>query len=115
MASWRFLFRAIQTSRQTSRMDFKDLFSAGAAAYARFRPTYPPALYDWLAATASRRELGIDVGTGNGQAAVELAERFDQVLALDPSEAQLANATPHPRVRYRCAPAEATGAPAGCA
>jgi SAM-dependent methyltransferase len=96
-------------------MAFKDLFSAGAAAYARFRPSYPPALYAWLAETAARRELAIDVGTGNGQAAVALAERFDRVLALDPSLAQLANATAHPRVEYRHAPAEATGAPAGCA
>src|SRR3954471_23387114 len=96
-------------------MDFKDLFSAGAAAYARFRPTYPPALFDWLAATAPARGLAIDVGTGNGQAAVALAERFERVLALDPSEQQLANAAAHPRVQYRHAPAEATGAPAACA
>jgi len=90
---------------------FKDLFSAGAAAYAQFRPSYPPALFDWLAKTAARREAAIDVGSGNGQAAVALAERFQRVLAVDPSAAQLANAMAHPRVEYRRAPAEATRAP----
>jgi SAM-dependent methyltransferase len=87
----------------------KDLFSKQAAGYARFRPTYPPALFDWLASVAPGRDLAVDVGTGSGQSAVELAERFARVVALDPSEAQLANATPHARVTYRCAPAEATG------
>jgi SAM-dependent methyltransferase len=87
----------------------KDLFSKQAAGYARFRPTYPPALFDWLAGVAPARDVAVDVGTGSGQAAVELAERFARVIALDPSEAQLANAAPHARVTYRCAPAEATG------
>lgn len=87
----------------------KDLFSQQAAGYARFRPTYPPALFDWVAGVAPGRELAVDVGTGSGQSAVELAARFARVVALDPSEAQLANATPHARVTYRCAPAEATG------
>jgi ubiquinone/menaquinone biosynthesis C-methylase UbiE len=45
--------------------------------------------------------LAWDVGTGNGQAAVLLASHFDSVLATDPSERQLAEATPHPRVTYR--------------
>jgi SAM-dependent methyltransferase len=87
----------------------KDLFSKQAAGYARFRPTYPPALFDWLAGVAPARDVAVDVGTGSGQAAVELAERFARVIALDPSEPQLANAAPHARVTYRCAPAEATG------
>jgi SAM-dependent methyltransferase len=93
----------------------KDLFSTQSSGYARFRPTYPPALFDWLAGIAPARGLAVDVGTGNGQSAVELGERFARVLAVDPSEAQLANATPHPRVTYRRAPAEATGADAGSA
>jgi SAM-dependent methyltransferase len=88
----------------------KDLFSRGAAGYARFRPTYPRHLFDWLAEVAPGRDLAVDVGTGNGQSAVELGARFARVLAVEPSEAQLANATPHARVTYRHAPAEATGA-----
>jgi SAM-dependent methyltransferase len=93
----------------------KDLFSQQSAGYARYRPTYPAALFDWLASIAPARELAVDVGTGNGQAAVELAERFARVIALDPSDNQLANATPHPRVTYRRAAAEDTGEAAGTA
>jgi SAM-dependent methyltransferase len=87
----------------------KDLFSTVASGYARFRPTSPPALFDWLAAVAPARYLAVDVGTGNGQAAAELGQRFARVLAVEPSAQQLANATPHPRVTYLRAPAEATG------
>jgi SAM-dependent methyltransferase len=91
----------------------KDLFSQQAASYARFRPTFPPELYDWVAGVAPQRELAVDLGTGNGQAARELAGRFARVVALDPSEAQLANAAPHARVTYRRGEAEATGVEAG--
>jgi len=93
----------------------KDLFSQQAAGYARFRPTFPPELYDWVAGLAPGRDLAVDVGTGNGQAALRLAERFARVVALDPSDAQLANATPHAGVTYRRAAAEATGVDAGSA
>ncbi|HEY8923736.1 MAG TPA: methyltransferase domain-containing protein, partial [Polyangia bacterium] len=71
----------------------KDLFSTQSSDYARFRPTYPPALFEWLAGQAPARETAVDVGTGSGQAAVALAAHFGRVLALDPSAAQLANAT----------------------
>ncbi len=87
-------------------MTFKDLFSARPDQYARYRPTYPAAVFEWLAAQAPSTLLAVDVGTGNGQAALALAEHFDRVLGLDPSEAQLANARAHPRVEYRRSPAE---------
>ena len=85
---------------------FKDLFSEKPDAYARYRPTYPDAVFEWLAAAAPSTKLAIDVGTGNGQAAVVLAEHFERVLGLDPSDAQLANARAHPRVEYRKSRAE---------
>lgn len=90
--------------------EFKDLFSAKAAEYARFRPTYPEALFEWLASQAPARTLAVDVGTGSGQAAVALARHFEHVLAVDPSEGQLASARPDPRVEYRVGRADATGA-----
>jgi SAM-dependent methyltransferase len=85
---------------------FKDHFSSHAAEYARSRPTYPPALFEFVASLPGERALAWDVGTGNGQAAVGLAEHFERVIATDPSEEQLASAFPHPRVEYRRAPAE---------
>jgi len=94
---------------------FKDLFSLQAADYARFRPVYPPALYAWLAAQVPARGLAVDVGTGNGQAAVALAAHFDRVIGVEPSDGQLANATPAARVEYRHGAAEATGVDAASA
>jgi SAM-dependent methyltransferase len=88
---------------------FKDLFAAGAADYARFRPRYPDALFAWLAEVAPTRGLAVDVGTGSGQAAVALAAFFDRVIGIEPSAGQLARAEAHARVTYRTAPAEALG------
>ena len=93
-------------------MSWKDLFSAGASDYARYRPTYPPALFAWLANVAPGRTHAVDVGTGNGQAAVALAGHFQEVVGLDPSESQIARAEPRPNVDYRVARAEKTGLPA---
>ena len=94
---------------------FKDHFSGVSRGYQAFRPGYPAALFDWLAAVAPERRTAVDLGCGTGQASVGLARHFEEVLALDPSAAQVAEAEPHPRVRYAVAPAEATGLPDGCA
>jgi SAM-dependent methyltransferase len=91
---------------------FRDQFAQAAPAYATFRPRYPAALFAALAAHAPARHLAWDCATGSGQAAIGLADHFEQVLATDASEAQLAAALPHPRVRYQRAPAEASGLPA---
>jgi SAM-dependent methyltransferase len=88
---------------------FKDLFSAQAADYARFRPSYPPELFAWLASVAPGRVCAVDVATGNGQAALALARHFAQVIALDASASQLAQAPPCANLTYRVAAAEATG------
>jgi SAM-dependent methyltransferase len=94
-------------------IEFKDYFSGHAADYAAYRPAYPPALFQLLATLPRRRELALDCATGNGQAAVGLAERFARVVAIDASREQLANARRHPRVEYRLARAEETGLEAG--
>ncbi len=90
-------------------MSFKDHFSGHAASYASYRPGYPPELFKTLAGLPRERRLAWDAGTGNGQAAVGLAEHFAKVTATDPSSQQLEHALPHPRVEYRIAPAEASG------
>src|SRR5688500_5698694 len=93
--------------------DFKDHFSALAAAYALHRPRYPDALFDWIAAEAPGRALAWDAATGNGQAASGLAAHFARVVATDASAAQIAQAAPHPRIEYRVARAEASGLAGG--
>ena len=82
---------------------FKDHFSARAKGYAQFRPSYPAALFDWLAGLAPGCSLAWDAGTGSGQAARPLAERFERVVATDASAQQIDEAEPHPRIAYRIA------------
>lgn len=90
---------------------FADHFSAVAAQYAAYRPRYPAALIDALAERADTGGIAWDVGCGNGQLSVALAERFRRVIATDPAQSQLDEAVAHPRVEYRCVPAEASGLP----
>ncbi len=91
---------------------FIDHFSHDAAGYAAYRPVYPAELFDWLAERAPAREMAWDCATGNGQAALGLAARFERVLATDASRQQIAHARPHARVEYRVASAEQSGLPA---
>lgn len=90
-------------------MSFKDHFSRQAGDYAKFRPRYPRAIFEYLGTLAPSRNLAWDCATGNGQAAVGLASVFDRVIATDASEKQIANAEQHDHVKYRVAPAEASG------
>lgn len=91
-------------------MSFADHFSRVAQQYAAYRPHYPTALVDALAARTAH-DVAWDVGCGNGQLAVALAEKFARVIATDPSQAQIAAALPHPRVAYATTPAEHSGLP----
>lgn len=88
---------------------YKDLFSAQAADYAKFRPTYPRELFQWLASQTREHEAAWDCGTGNGQAARVLADFFKRVFATDPSEKQLQAAEMKPNVVYSVGSAEASG------
>jgi SAM-dependent methyltransferase len=85
---------------------FEDHFSTHSRQYAQARPTYPNEIYAYLASLAPARSLAWDCGTGNGQAAIGLANYFDRVYATDASAEQLAHAYPHPRVEYHAEPAE---------
>ena len=87
-------------------------FGTQAAHYAAARPTYPAALFDWIAAEAPERERVWDVGTGSGQAARALAGRFEQVHATDLDAAQLTAASLHPNVSYAQGSAHEPGLPA---
>jgi len=87
-------------------MGFKDHFSRQPDAYRRYRPAYPAALIEYVAAAAPGRRLAVDCATGNGQAAVALAAHFATVLAVDASAAQLAQAEPRAGVHYAASLAE---------
>ena len=81
-------------------------FDKGGSTYAKFRPEYPEALPTFLAGIAPDRALAVDVGCGNGQLTRQFANHFESVVGVDPSADQLANAAPHDRIEYVCAPAE---------
>ncbi len=90
---------------------FHDHFSGVANRYADFRPHYPAALFDYLATLVPSQSVVWDCACGNGQATLDLAARFDKIIATDASKEQIASATPHPKVEYRVAPAEQSGLP----
>ncbi len=85
---------------------FEDHFSKWAQDYARYRPTYSGELFDYLAALSPSRTLAWDCGTGNGQAARELARRFDRVLATDASAGKIAQAAAQDSIEFRVERAE---------
>ena len=103
------VFVGVREDGQEELTQFKDLFSRGAAEYALHRPRYPPRLFAELAARAPGTEVAWDCATGNGQAAIGLADHFRLVVATDASAAQIASAVAHPRVTYRVAHADASG------
>lgn len=81
-------------------------FALQSDRYAQYRPTYPQALYDYLASLCETRERALDCATGNGQAAIALADYFTEVIATDRSPEQIREAIAHPRVRYTVSAAE---------
>ena len=90
---------------------FHDHFSSVANRYADFRPRYPAALFDYLASLVPQGAVVWDCACGNGQATLDLATRFDKVIATDASREQIASAATHPKIEYRAASAEQSGLP----
>ena len=94
---------------------FEDYFSSLANAYRRYRPSYPPAVFQFLAENAPAREVALDIAAGNGQAAAGLAHWFERVIAFDPSEEMIAHALPTAGVEFHLGRAEDIPARDHCA
>ncbi|MBS1915803.1 MAG: class I SAM-dependent methyltransferase [Bacteroidetes bacterium] len=86
----------------------KDLFSKQADAYAKYRPTYPQELTDYILSFVNTYETAWDCATGNGQAALLLAPHFKKIFATDISEKQIQNAVYAPNIFYSTGAAEQT-------
>lgn len=86
----------------------KDLFSKQHASYAKYRPSYPKALIDYVIGYVENKQVAWDCATGNGQAALPLAEHFAKVVATDISEKQLALAEARENIQYIRSEAEHT-------
>lgn len=89
-----------------TNLSFEDHFSKHSQTYAQYRPQYPEEIYAYLASIAPGHSLAWDCGTGNGQAAIGLANYFDNVYATDASAEQISHAYTHPNVEFRVEPAE---------
>ena len=87
----------------------KDNFSKQAGDYAKYRPVYPAALYDFILSNTRQRQAAWDCGTGNGQCANALSEYIHKVYATDISQKQIDHATKSTNIFYSVQPAEATG------
>src|SRR5579872_3040035 len=89
----------------------KDNFSAASDKYARFRPSYPDALFDYLLSLVPSKDYAWDCGTGNGQIAQKLAPYFEHLSATDISAKQLENPQTAGNIEYSVQPAEQTSFP----
>ena len=86
----------------------KDNFSNQAESYLKFRPSYPPQLFEFILKDLKRKTAAWDCATGNGQTALELAKSFSMVFATDISQQQLDNAYNSDKIYYSLQPAEET-------
>ena len=86
----------------------KDNFSTQAGQYAKFRPSYPKEMIEYIVSQVNNRELALDVATGNGQVAVLLSGYFAKVFANDISQKQLDNAAKKENITYSVSSAEKT-------
>jgi SAM-dependent methyltransferase len=91
--------------------------------YAKYRPSYPPAVIDTILNRCGLgcEELLVDVGCGTGISSRLFADRGVRVIGLEPNADMRARAAAHPAAEgvpvpeYRDGRAEATGLPDGCA
>lgn len=96
----------------------RDRFTAVADAYARFRPSYPDGVLDWIARTsgAAAGARVVDLGCGTGIFSRLLAARGYAVTGVDVNEGMLAHArAAGGGPAYVHAEAHRTGLPAGSA
>lgn len=92
-------------------LDSRARFSGTADKYSRYRPSYPAALFDWLA-DAGRLRPGsrvADVGCGTGISTRLFAARGHDVVGVDPNQEMLAEARRAGGARYQRGEAVATG------
>lgn len=84
----------------------KDNFSAQSGRYVQYRPDYPAELYEWLYSHCRHFGRALDCATGNGQVAINIAQKFEIVYANDISISQIENAHIAANIQYTIQRAE---------
>jgi SAM-dependent methyltransferase len=74
--------------------DPRERFTETVDNYEKYRPSYPPALIDWIVAAAGLRPRAriLDIGCGTGISTRLFAARDFDVIGVDPNESMLARA-----------------------
>jgi len=88
-----------------------DNFSGQAETYARYRPSYPDEMYEFIFQHVKERKTAWDCATGSGQVAGKLADSFEKVYATDISSEQMRYAPQKANIEYLQIPAENSGLP----
>ncbi len=89
-------------------------FGDVAASYADLRPSYPPALFDFLESRLEGpRRFAVDLGAGPCKASLDLAVRFEKVTAVEPDRRMLDAAPAGARIEKITCAAEEAEFPAG--
>ena len=94
-----------------SRTDMMDNFSSQAETYARYRPSYPDEMYEFIFQHVRERKTAWDCATGSGQVAQKLSLYFAKVYATDISKEQMKHAPQKSNIEYLQAPAENSALP----
>lgn len=89
-------------------MEYIKHFNQHSANYQSYRPTYPASLFDFLTTLVPKPDIVWDCGTGTGQAAYALAQRFPYVVGTDLNLAPLEVGLQSDRIAYLCCSAEKT-------
>lgn len=84
--------------------NFQPLFGHAAEEFQRYRPEYPPELFERLLAAVapSHRRRALDLGAGTGRATGALLRHFAEVIAVEPDPrmaAKLAEKFPRASIR----------------
>jgi len=86
-------------------------FTKQAKLYAKYRPTYPDAMYTFIFKHLHAMDYAWDCGTGSGQVAAYLANHFKYVFATDIDKEQLKHAIQKQNITYRNTAGEDSGLP----
>ena len=89
-------------------METAKLFDDKSDLYVSYRPQYPDNLFEYISSLTDQHDAAWDCATGNGQAAIGLAEHFNHIEATDISENQILNSFFKKNIQYSIQPAETT-------